>query len=373
MAGTESAGTWGPVLITGGGGFLGSHLVDAFVALPQVGHVTATGRDRSKPRKHVPGATFEICDVRDIQSTQALLARVKPKLILHTISPGPFATKKLHLEATYHATKNLVEAARLDPNVQAFIYTSSIEACPLGHVSSPLLEENAQVNDLSTDDYWYRRTKGAADTLVRAASTPKQVGAKDWSGALLTCCLRAPGIYGPSDNMITPAMLAMVNTPGARIQWGSDDTKTHEWLYVDNAVSAHVLAAGKLMGNASGVSGEAFFITDGKAMTFNRFTRALWKAAGDENMNSPGPKFTVVPFWLIYSLLAVWEVFYRAATFGRGWPYVSRQNFSFIREGICLSIDKARTRLGYEPHVSTEEGIFRTVKAFQDEELKEAN
>lgn len=151
--------------------------------------------------------------------------------------------------------------------------------------------------------------------MVREANYPKPDDAKDWSGYLLTSCIHIPGLYGPRDVFITTAMLSQVNTPGARLQYGPD-TATHEWLYVDNAVLGHVLAAQKLLGDHHGVSGEAFFISDGTPMKFHTFARSIFKEAGDRNMNSPNPKFIVIPLWVLYTLLVLWEYIYRAATLG---------------------------------------------------------
>lgn len=46
--------------------------------------------------------------------------------------------------------------------------------------------------------------------------------------------------------LITTAILLQVNTLGAHLQYGSE-TAVHEWLYIDNAVLGHVLAAQKLL------------------------------------------------------------------------------------------------------------------------------
>lgn len=54
---------------------------------------------------------------------------------------------------------------------------------------------------------------------------------------------------------------------------------------------------------------------------------------------------------------------------GSEWPPVSRQNFLYIRKGCRLSIEKAKSRLGYEPEVDTE-GIRKTVAWFKNTKAK---
>ncbi|ORY15454.1 hypothetical protein BCR34DRAFT_558842 [Clohesyomyces aquaticus] len=363
--------SWQTVLVTGGGGFVGSHLVEALAAMPEVTQVIATAQNPKKTRQSIPKSRLEICEITNREKMKELIERVRPKVIFHTISPGPFAPKRLQLEVSYIATRNLLEIARESESVQALIYTSSLGACSsaFGHLSSPLREEEVQPNTLDTGVYWYYRTKGATDTLVLKANSPKPSDAENWSGHLLTASLRTPGLYGPRDTTMSEPIFGMVNTLGARVQWGSD-IPVHEWLYIDNCVLAHVLTARKLLENPNGIGGEAFFVTDGKSMKFHQFVRTIYKEAGDKNMNSRDPRFIVVPMWLLLSLLAVWEWVYEIATLGRGWPSVSRQNFTYIRKGTRLSIEKARARLGYEPKVTTEDGIRRTVAWFKEKESK---
>ncbi|KAF2868621.1 C-3 sterol dehydrogenase/C-4 decarboxylase-like protein [Massariosphaeria phaeospora] len=357
------------VLVTGGGGCLGSHIVDAFAAEGSCDSIALTVRDPNKARRAVPGTAFHVCDVADREETRALLEHVKPRIIVHTVSPDYMAPKKAQYEINYLATKTLLELARADANVQALIYTSSVMAVPLGHLSEPWTEDEAPVNDLNTGEYYYNRTKGAADTLVREASFPKPVDAKDWSGCLLTTCLRLSGIYGPRDTNISPSILNLANTAGARILFGPD-TAMLEWVFVESAAHAHLLAAKALLRNLSGVSGEAFFITDGKPMKFGDWCRTAWKEAGDANMNSAHPSFFRTPFGPVLALLAVWEWVYQLVTLGQGWPKTSRQTFFYIRHGCWFSIEKARARLGYEPLCGTEEGIKRTARWFRENQGK---
>ncbi|KAF1963152.1 hypothetical protein CC80DRAFT_542303 [Byssothecium circinans] len=108
-------------------------------------------------------------------------------------------------------------------------------------------------------------------------------------------------------------------------------------------------------------------------MKLHTLTRTIFKEAGDRDMNSHNPKFTVIPFWVLDPLLALWECIDRAVTLGQKWPFISRQNFQYIRLGLRISIEKARNRLGYEPIVGTEEGIRRTVAWFQQNKAKKAN
>ncbi|ERF73858.1 hypothetical protein EPUS_05870 [Endocarpon pusillum Z07020] len=149
-----------------------------------------------------------------------------------------------------------------------------------------------------------------------------------------------------------------------------DNSKYFELVYVHSAALAHVLDARALLDNMhntphSKVDGEAFFISDGAPMKFWDFTRAVWAAAGDTTRPED---VKVIPMWLIQSLASIGEWSYWVCTFGRKSPKLRRQNLEFISAGHRFSIQKARTRLGYEPVCDTLEGIRRTVAWFKENE-----
>ncbi|RAL66109.1 hypothetical protein DID88_005766 [Monilinia fructigena] len=105
--------------------------------------------------------------------------------------------------------------------------------------------------------------------------------------------------------------------------------------------NAHLLAAAALLATIKlgttpldheRVDGEAFLITNGSPIPFWDMARAVWAAAGST----------------------------------KGTEHV---NFSCMTR--YFNIDKARTRLGYVPLVSLDEGIKITVKHFEEERARE--
>lgn len=130
-----------------------------------------------------------------------------------------------------------------------------------------------------------------------------------------------------------------------------------DFLSVKNAASAHVLAYKALMAPnaASGVAGEAFFITDGKPIPFWDFSRKVWAAAGDR---TPPDEIKVVPAWLVLGLAIAVEWMYWVFTFGQKTPQFLRSyTIRYVTEERTFSIEKARTILGYEPEDEMDEGI----------------
>jgi sterol-4alpha-carboxylate 3-dehydrogenase (decarboxylating) len=217
----------GTVLITGGGGFLGSHVVDAFQVDPECNQVVATYR-QERPGQHTnPLTKYHVCDVTDYRHVAALLEKVNPDIIIHAIMPGAFAPPEAQYHVNYESTKHLLLLAREHPTVKALIYASSAEAVGLasGFNTKPETEEDSVLCTLETGSNPYARTKGAADALVLAFNSRERPSKADFKGQLLTTAIRFPGIYGPRDVMISERFYCMANTLGTRIQLGPNKAR----------------------------------------------------------------------------------------------------------------------------------------------------
>lgn len=163
----------GKVLVTGGGGFLGSHIVEAFVAEPECAQVVATYRQQ-RPNQHTdPETTYYVCNLSDREQVAALLHHTNPDIIIHTVMPGAFALPDVSYRINYLLTKHLLELAKQHLTVRGFIYTSSTEAVGLasGFNSKPENEEEAVLCTLKLGSNPYARIKGAADALVLVTNT----------------------------------------------------------------------------------------------------------------------------------------------------------------------------------------------------------
>ena len=179
----------GTVLVTGGCGFLGSHIVEMFIKEVECANVAVVSR--SPTRFRFPGASYHAGTITDRSTIRALLDEVKPKVIIHTVSPGSYAKANVQQEINLEATKLLLECATEHSAVEAFVYTSTDQAVvSTGKIET---EETAQVNSLTSGPNTYARTKGATDTYVRAAN----------SSSLKTAVIRVPGLYGPATKLLS--------------------------------------------------------------------------------------------------------------------------------------------------------------------------
>lgn len=363
------------VLVTGGNGIVGSHVVEALLADGSFSRVVAT---HHRNREHQQAnAVYHTCDVTSISQVKTLLDNVNPAVIIHTVSPGPFAPAKLQYHVNFLATRQIVELSKQHPSIRALIYTSSVEAVDVGSTSDarPKTENEAVLNELRSGTSAYARTKGAADGLVLCSNAPPHLQAnegacKDYQGTLLTACLRIGGLYGERDEKTTMQLLRLANTFAARVQIGPN-TSVQDWVYTKNVALAHVLAAKALLRDcplysSTKVHGEAFYITDGLPMRFWDFSRKMLIQAGDKRLiKDPPEKIITIPFEVMLCFAGFGELLYQVFTFGHRSPKMSRHHFDFMKRGCWFSIEKARQRLGYMPICDTEEGIRRTVAWFK--------
>jgi dTDP-4-dehydrorhamnose reductase len=66
------------LLVTGGAGFLGNHLLQRTI------HFMAAGTLHHTPSTSLPGVTFHVCDLLNPEEIRILLDRVQPDIIIHT-------------------------------------------------------------------------------------------------------------------------------------------------------------------------------------------------------------------------------------------------------------------------------------------------
>lgn len=338
----ESLGT---VLVLGGGGFLGTVVVERLLNTHLWSSIAVASRN---PQQALPNVSYHAVDIRDEASVRSLLDAIKPRLVIHLVSPLYRADPKVLYDCNVTGTEMFLRCCTESPSTEALLFTSTnrvIANKPPG----TLTEDEITLLSESSKAHPYCKTKALADRMVLAANGP----------ALKTAVLRVPIVYGGRDQHMEVVMDFLSNGQ-QKIQLG-DDKALFEIVAVDNAAHAHVLAARALLNPATEIAGQAFSITDGNPMTWYTFARKVWAQAGDETSVD---NVRVVPFWLLLTAASVWEWVVWLVTLGRvkatefNWS-----NINTLREGSCvLDISKAKKLLGYSLVISTEEGIKKATR-----------
>ncbi|KAH0371642.1 NAD(P)-binding protein, partial [Aureobasidium melanogenum] len=351
------------VLIVGGCGFLGHHIVDHLLARNDGTRIYVMGRSNSGRKRH--GVEYFEGDLLDDTSVQSVVNSVKPQVIINTAAPITYplkGTPEFHYKVNVEGTANLIRAATACSNTAAFVYTSS--AHTLLETDYLNAKESDPVDESPDGRRYATTTKAIADRLTRSSNNDLPIDA----GGLRTACIRPCAMFGERDSQLLLTIQNQLQENRQGYQIGSNSA-LYDFVYVGNVVEAHIKAAEALVREATQgaekgkqVSGESFFITNDDPRHFYDFMRLVWQETGyDTSTLTP----TVIPSQVALAAASAGEWATWAFTLGRSSSSsLSKEDI----EHLCLNrthdISKARELLDYSPTVTIEEGILRGVRSF---------
>lgn len=318
-------------LVTGGGGFLGSHLVRALVRRGDDVRALARG---ACPELLAIGASTIHGDIRD---QQALVEATKDvEVVFHVAAkaggwgdPGEFESINVG------GTENVIAACRAS-GVAALVYTSSPSVV---HADRDIEGEDESLPYATHFTADYPRTKALAEQRVRDAAHP----------TLRTVSLRPHFIWGPGDRHLLPRLLARARRGRLR-QIGRRDVLT-DTTYIDNCVDAHLLA-GDALGRGADVSGRVYFVSDDAPIGVWTMARRMLDAVDGGTVGTP------VPASMAYGVGAILEATYRALGVTRE-PFITRFAASELSHAQWFDISAVKRDLGYAARVTLDEGLAR--------------
>lgn len=313
------------VLVTGGTGFLGSHLVERLLEEPGV-EVYALVRDPSRLR-WLEGVERVRLLVGDLESVPALPAGLSGVFHLagltKTLKPSEYYT------VNREGTANLLRALEGQAGALRFVHLSSIAA---GGPAAP------------------RRTVGEGDPPrpVSPYGESKLLAEAEvlkYKDRFSIVVLRAAAIYGPRDEDFLEYFRWMRRGILPLVGQGR---KSSSLLYVRDAVRAVLVAA-----KADLPSGGVFNIADPKAYT--------WEDIGRTVAGLLGKRFVHVrfPLWTAFLASAASE---GIGHLGGGATALNLSKYQQMKPD-CWVVDvrKAREEMGFETRFSLEEGLGETI------------
>ena len=278
------------VLITGGTGFVGSHVVRALMSRGARVVVTYRATDPESyfyKEKLDKKAICAICDFCDFDRVVNIITRYEIDDIIHlcaqAIVSTAYANPREAVRTNVMGTVNILEAVRLTKRIKRVVVASSDKAYGkmklrgeqkrvLSRVFSqensqgdpflgaPLREPPAHIAFKNNDSYFetdplagdhpYEASKSAADLVAQAY-------AKTYD--LPIVITRFGNIYGPGDlnfNRIIPGIMKAAIT-GEKLILRSDGTFVRDYVYVEDVVSGYLY----LLDHFDKVRGEAFNIS----------------------------------------------------------------------------------------------------------------
>ncbi|HYA44461.1 MAG TPA: NAD-dependent epimerase/dehydratase family protein [Acidimicrobiales bacterium] len=330
-----TGGQKAPVLVTGGGGFLGSAIVRLLRA---EGQAVRSLTRRPYPELDALGVAQFLGDVADPEIVSRAVAGCET--VFHVAAKaglwGPYPE---YHRSNVVGTQNVIAACR-EHGVRRLIYTSSTSVVFKGHNLEGVDESVPYAKQY---DAAYPATKAIAEKLVLANN----------DSTLATVSLRPHLIWGPGDNNILPRIYARARAH--RLFRIGPRNPLIDPTYIDNAALAHLLAADRLE-PGSLITGRAYFIAQGQPVPLwdmvNRFL---------EVAHLPPVKRSI-PLPLALMLGGFLETLYTLLRLP-GEPRMTRFLALELSTAHWYNLDAARRDLGYSPRVSIEEGLRRLAES----------
>ena len=301
------------ILVTGGAGFIGSHLCDAFA---RDGHEVAALDNLSGGENLAPLARLFEVDVRDKDAVKRAMREFAPATIVHCAAQ--LDVRASVIDPAYDASVNVVGglnvlSAAQNAGATRFIFASTGGAI-YGEPETMPVSENAPKKPLSP----YGLSKATFENYLQLVGR---------SGAIVPVVLRYSNVYGPRQGVGgeagVVAVFAKKLLAGESCTIFGEGTSARDYVYVGDVVAANVAALTR--GDNQQINIGTGQLTTVKQV-FDNVQRAV-AAISSHGASEPE-----------YAPLRAGEV-----------------------DKICLDSTKAREVLGWTPQVSFDEGVREAV------------
>ena len=303
------------ILVTGGCGFIGSHLVEELI---KQGHwvVVVDNLSTGKKENLNPKARFYQIDIQDPEISQ-IFQKEKPEVVFHFAAQidvrksveDPMSDAKINILGSLNLIQDFIQVS----GHKKFIFASSggaiygdtnVIPTPEGHLENP--ESPYGITKLTVEKYlWFYKKAYGLDYLS----------------------LRLANVYGPCQNSKgeagVVAIFADKMLSGSQPIINGSGCQTRDFVYVKDVVESALLAMKK---EKSGI----YNIGTAKETSINEIFRKIKELTGSNCQEIHGPEK----------------------------PGEQKRS--------CLDYSKAKKELNWQPKYNLEEGLKKTVKWFKE-------
>jgi len=300
------------VLVTGGAGFIGSHLVDALIKQGyQV--VVVDNLSTGRPENINPAATFYQADISSSE-LERIFEKERPELVNHQAAQT--VIKKSMEDPVFDARQNILGSLNLVLQCLRFGVKKIVYASSAGIYGEPEyrpVDENHPVAPIS----YYGISKHTVEHYLHLSQL---------ENSLSYIVLRYSNVYGPRQSPEGEAGVVAIFTrqmlQGERPTIFGKGDKTRDYIYVADVVMANILAMEKSINGVHNIS--------------------TGVETSDQEM-----------FDILAGLTG----------------YQDNPHYAPVRKGeiyrICLDSSKAQKKLGWQPQFLLGEGLRETVNYYR--------
>jgi nucleoside-diphosphate-sugar epimerase len=317
------------VLVTGGGGFIGSHLVESqlnqgnFVRTVDL-QFTNLGHIRNNPDLELIQG-----DITDKKHLDSLMESIDIVYHLASAHLDVNLTDAYYERVNVDATQNLILTAH-QTGVKRFIHCSSVGV--IGDVRHPPADEETTCNPTNV----YEKTKLEGEKAALAYH--QQTG-------FPVVIVRPAWVYGPRCPR-TKKVIRMVKK-GRFIFFGDGKNLRHP-IYYKDCIQGIELAA-----QQTGIDGQVFILGGDHPVTTSELVNKVAEALGESVPTLH------LPLWLGKMVGQVLQT-----SFGllQKQPPFSERSLDFFIKNNAYSIEKARRELNFEPIIDLSTGLADTIQ-----------
>jgi UDP-glucose 4-epimerase len=300
------------VLVTGGAGFIGSHVVDALI---QQGYqvVVVDNLSTGHPENINPAATFYQTDICN-SKLEGIFEKERPEFVSHQAAQT--VIQKSNEDPALDARQNILGSLNLIFQCLRFGVKKTVYASSAGVYGEPEhcpVDENHPINPIS----YYGISKHTVEHYLHLAHLQHRLG---------YVVLRYSNVYGPRQNTEGEAGVVAIFTrqmlQGERPTIFGKGDKTRDYIHVSDVATANLVA---MEGDRNGI-----------------YNIGTGVETSDQEM---------------FNLLAELT------------GYQSNPYYAPVRKGeiykICLDSSKAQKELGWQPRFLLREGLRETVNYYR--------
>ncbi len=319
------------IFVTGGTGFLGSHLVDTLL---NEGHeVTCLVRSSSNLR-WLKGKSVRLVQGDLLPDNFGLREGLKnADGCIHAAGVISTTNPKDYYRINAGGTRHCLEAAaKVAPNLKRFVLLSSIAAAGPSR-NGVSIHEGMESKPITL----YGHSKLEAEKILLT-----------FKSRLPVTILRPPAIYGPRDRMILPvfkmAKRHLYFKPFGRPRYIS-------MAYVEDVARACLWAA-----KTEKANGEIFYVTDGDSYPWEDIADTLAQIFHHKVFKIAAPKSILWPVAFVSELLALTK---------KKIPPITRVHVKqFYAPGWNIDVSKIRAA-GFHPRFNLQEGMQASVAGYR--------
>lgn len=319
-------------VVTGGTGFVGSHLVDRLL---EIGHSVKCIVRKTSNLRWLKDKPVELIDsgLTDKDSLRNVLKDAD--YLFHCAGVVKAKDEKGYFDGNVLTTQNLLEACEeVCPGIKRIIIISSQTACGPSLDRIPC-DEKVIPHPITT----YGRSKLEQEKVSQS-----------FMNRLPITIIRPPAIYGERD---TEIYLVFKTYKAGLFSLIGFNKKLLSIVHIADLINGIELAAFN-----EKATGQIYFISSEKFYDWKEIKSAMKKGF---NRNSI---IVRLPHFIVYSVAAIAEIFSKFSS--KPATFNLEKARDWVQENWTCSVTKAIDELGYSQEVTLEEGMKRTVEWYKE-------